>query len=173
MAARELLRQRLQARNRQADRRVLRLVGRGEAETKARRQPAAPAMLIGEAKRLGGTGYVEQQRMRHDHEQDVDQMGACSHVHLSESDRNLSVHDATTHRAGLRYAFHHLMRHLHALPASRATQYCIAVARRLAVSGRRNSSAGADDRASSTLEGTVDTHISRATTSSRTPMARG
>ena len=33
-------------------------------------------MLVGQAERLGGTGDVEQQRVRHDHEQDVDQMGA-------------------------------------------------------------------------------------------------
>ena len=59
-------------------------------------------MLIGQAERLGGAGDVEQQRMRHDHEEDVDQMGAS--IHLSESDRYLSVLAATTYRGAGTFA---------------------------------------------------------------------
>ena len=56
-------------------------------------------MLIGQAERLGGTGDVEQQRVRHDHEQDVYQIGTDDHV--SENDRYLSVRDAPLqHGAG-------------------------------------------------------------------------
>src|SRR4029079_11441911 len=65
-------------------------------QAKSRWQLAAAAVLIGQAERFRGTGDVEQQRVRDDHEQHVDQR--VTHRHLSESDRYLSARDATTHR---------------------------------------------------------------------------
>ena len=50
-----------------------------EAQPKARRLPAPLAMLVRQAKRLRRPGDVEQQRVRHDDEQNVDQMSACDH----------------------------------------------------------------------------------------------
>ena len=37
-------------------------------------------MLVGQTKRFGRPGDVEQQRMRHDDEEDVDELGARDHV---------------------------------------------------------------------------------------------
>src|SRR5262249_35594864 len=68
--------------------------GRCESQSKPRRQPAEPAMLIRQPERFSGSGDVEQQRMRQDDEQDVYRMSPRDH--LSENDRNLSILEATT-----------------------------------------------------------------------------
>jgi hypothetical protein len=47
---------------------------------KARWQSAQFAMLVGEAKCFRRSGDVEQQRMRHDDEEYVDELGARDHV---------------------------------------------------------------------------------------------
>ena len=62
------------------DRRRQRRRRAGEAQPKARRQPARVAMQVGQAKRFRRPGDVEQQRVRRDDEQDVDEMSAGDHV---------------------------------------------------------------------------------------------
>src|SRR5689334_5373681 len=56
--------QRFQDGDTRPDGRLLHVVRRRVTEAKSRRESAALAMLIGQAKRFGGTGNVQQQRMR-------------------------------------------------------------------------------------------------------------
>ena len=107
------LRQRLQLDEREPDGRRQGRRRPRESQAKARRQSAQLAMLVRESKRLGRPRDVEQQRVRHDHEEDVDQISACDHKWtwswakactsmgteeskrkpMSESDPKLSAHD--------------------------------------------------------------------------------
>ena len=75
----ELLRQWSEVGQRQSDRRRLGCHRPREAKTKARRQSATFAVLVGETKGFSRSGDVEQQRMRHDDEEDVDELGARDH----------------------------------------------------------------------------------------------
>src|SRR6476620_7226828 len=90
-----------------------------EAQTKPRRLTAPLAMLVRQTECLRRSGDVEQQRVRHDDEQNVDQMRACDHCQtwpgpkkhissaaptgytawrMSENDRKSSAGDAPDNR---------------------------------------------------------------------------
>ena len=85
----ELLRQRIEVVELQPDRR--RRIRRRPRETKteARRQSTGLAVQVGETKGFGRAGDVEQQRVRHDHEEHVDELGARDHVR----DRRVSAYN--------------------------------------------------------------------------------
>ena len=73
-------RQRLEVGEREARRRSA-AVATGPAKRRRKRggSPRALAMQVGQAERFRRPGDVEQQRVRRDDEQQVDQMGACDH----------------------------------------------------------------------------------------------
>ena len=83
---RQPLGQRLDASEREPDRRRRRGDRAGKAEPKPRGLAEAIAMQVGQAKSFRRSGNVEQQRVRRDDEQDVDEISAgdhfstCSHV---------------------------------------------------------------------------------------------
>jgi endothelin-converting enzyme/putative endopeptidase len=110
--------------------------------------------------------------MRHDHEQDVDQMGACDH--LSESDRYVSVLAATTYREADSFANDFALSSLETPPLSATRPHIIRAHFRprrvplgmalLPVFGWLGSAIEARaqaprDRASSRLENTVDPRV--------------
>jgi hypothetical protein len=76
---RELLRQWNEIAQRQSDRRRQSFHRPREGKTKAGWKSANFAVLVGETKRFSRSGDVEQQRMRHDDEEDVDELGAGVH----------------------------------------------------------------------------------------------
>jgi len=67
---------------RQADRRRQGCRRPREAKTKAPWQSASFAVQVGETKGFSRSGDVEQQRVRHDDEEDVDELGARDHVNV-------------------------------------------------------------------------------------------
>ena len=86
----ELFRQRNEIAQRQPDRRRQGRDRAREAKAKARRQPAAFAVQVGETEGFGRPGDVEQQRVRDDDEEDVDELGARDHVQRTSGSQHTS-----------------------------------------------------------------------------------
>ena len=122
-------------------------------EAIAWRQPAERAMEIGEAERLSGSGDVEQQRMRRDHEQQIDLVGSGESWRVLRKCRKLSSRGAP---AGIGTSS------FGALPAPETT-----------APPRPTTTAAGRSPSAHRVSAEAPTPSARATTSSPTPTATG
>ena len=95
----ERCRQRLQLRNRQPDRSRDRCRWTGEPQAKLRSLAKLGVPRIDQAEGLGRPGNVEQQRMRGDHEEDIDGRFLVVHLHTLRTFRSIG-HAAVRANAG-------------------------------------------------------------------------